>query len=303
MPTTGPIHGEPVEGEGTVADYALGLDYHIAIRGRLRRLSQAMADYSGQPVSCRPCIDTAPLLEREAARRAGIGFIAKSTMLIVPVLGPRVLLGALVTDLELPPSEPIENRCGRCTACLDACPSRAFVGPFELDARRCISYLTIEHQGNVPTPLRKALGNHLVGCDVCQAVCPFDRIEASAVMPTDNTPRPLLVRPKLVKWLEMSATDYRRVSKRSALRRLGRVQLMRNAAIALGNCKGPNAALALEKALVHPLSPIVRAHAAWALGKLDETNATTSLTAALSTETDPWVRDEIIDALRSLRGP
>lgn len=303
MPTTGPIHGDPSADEGSVADYALGLDYHIALRGRLRRLSQAMADYAGHKVWCRPCIDTAPLLEREAARRAGIGFIAKSTMLIVPGLGPRVMLGALVTDLELPASVPLENRCGRCTACLDACPSKAFVGPFELDARRCVSYLNIEHQGNVPVSLRSALGNHLVGCDVCQSVCPYDRIEAATVMPTDNTPRSRLIRPKLVQWLEMSATDYRRISKRSALRRLGRVQLIRNAAIALGNSKAPEAEEALSRALVHPLSPIIRAHAAWSLGQVGGIGALSSLSQALATETEPWVIEEIQDSILFVKQP
>lgn len=297
MPTNGPIHGDPSADEGTVADYAIGLDYHIALRGRLTRLSQAMADYSGQRVWCRPCIDTAPLLEREAARRAGLGFVAKSTMLIVPGLGSRVMLGALVTDLEFESGTAIESRCGRCTACLDACPTKAFVEPFVLDARKCLSYLNIEHQGLVPKEMRPALGNRLVGCDVCQSVCPYDRIESSKVMPTDNAPRQLLVRPKLVEWLEMSATDYRRVSKRSALRRLGRVQLMRNAAIALGNSKRVEFEPALSRALLHPLSEIVRAHAAWALGQLGTPSARASLELALATETDAWVIDEIQAAL------
>jgi epoxyqueuosine reductase len=300
MPTTGPIHEKATSDQGTVADYALGLDYHIALRGRLKRLSQALADFSGQSVWCRPCVDTAPLLEREAARRAGIGFIAKSTMLIVPGLGPRVMLGALVTDLVLPSGIPLESRCGRCTACLDACPSKAFVAPFVLDARKCVSYLNIEHQGSLPKELRPAMGNRLVGCDICQSVCPYDRIESAQVMPTDNAPRPLLVNPKLEKWLEMSATDYRRVSKRSALRRLGRVQLMRNAAIALGNSQRPEFSGVLGRALVHPISAIVRAHAAWALGKLGGADARVHLEGALPNERDPWVREEIENALSEL---
>jgi epoxyqueuosine reductase len=300
MPTTGPIHEKADFDEGVVADYALGLDYHIALRGRLQRLSQALADFSGQSVWCRPCVDTAPLLEREAARRGGIGFIAKSTMLIVPGLGPRVMLGALVTDLEIPPGIPLESRCGRCTACLDACPSKAFVAPFVLDARKCVSYLNIEHQGNLAKELRPAMGNRLVGCDICQSVCPYDRIASSHVMPTDNAPRPLLVNPKLEKWLEMSSTDYRRVSKRSALRRLGRVQLMRNAAIALGNSKRSEFSWVLGRALLHPISEIVRAHAAWALGKLGCAEARGHLERALPNETDPWVRSEIENALREM---
>jgi epoxyqueuosine reductase len=302
MPTSGPIHPRPGPTEGVIADYALGLDYHIALRGRLRRLSQAMADLSGKAVWARPCIDTAPLLEREAARRAGIGFVAKSTMLIVPGLGPRVMLGVLVTTLELPSSEPLESRCGRCTACLDACPTRAFVRPFELDARRCVSYLSIEHQGEVPVELRDGMGQHLVGCDVCQTVCPYDRIASAQVMPTDNAPRALLVNPKLERWLEMSATDYRRVTKRSALRRLGRTQLMRNAAIALGNAKQKSSVPALVKALSSPRSAIVRAHAAWALGKIGGAEAQIALERALDLEADVFVASEIRRSIKHLIG-
>jgi epoxyqueuosine reductase len=301
MPTAGPIHPRPDSTEGVVADYALGLDYHIALRGRLRRLSQAMADFSGQAVWARPCIDTAPLLEREAARRAGIGFIAKSTMLIVPGLGPRVMLGVLVTTLDLPSSEPLESRCGRCTACLDACPTQALLRPFVLDARRCVSYLSIEHQGEVPADLRDGMGQHLVGCDVCQTVCPYDRIAAAPVMPTDNAPRSVLVNPKLERWLEMTATDYRRVTKRSALRRLGRTQLMRNAAIAMGNAQQPASVAALSRALSSPRSAIVRAHAAWALGKIGNAEAKRALVRALSSEVETSVIDEIQRALGRVR--
>lgn len=282
---------------GKVASYALGLDYHIALRSRLRRIGQTLADLSGRAVWTRPCIDTAPLLEREAARRAGIGFIAKSTMLIVPGVGPRVLLAALVTDLELWQEQPERDRCGRCTACLDACPTNAFVAPYRLDARRCLSYLNIEHQGEFPRALREAAGVHLVGCDVCQTVCPYDRVEAAQVMPADASPRPLLLRPELVRWLNMSSTDYRRITKRTALRRLGRVQLMRNAAIALGNSGDHRAVPALDRVLRESNNSVVRGHAAWALGKLGRPEARACLQASLSSEADPSVRAEILAAL------
>lgn len=297
MPTTGPIHGEPSPSQGTVADYALGLDYHIAIRGRMQRLCEAMADYSGQPHWARPCIDSAPLLEREAARRAGVGFIGKSTMLIVPGLGPRVLLGVVVTTLELVEDEPMKTRCGSCTACLEACPSHAFVGPFELDARRCISYLTIEHQGRVPDELRTAMGNCLVGCDACQTACPYDRVGAALVMPSDNAPRLWLVHPELCRWLEMSSNDYRRITKRTALRRLGRVQLMRNAAIGLGNARSLATVSTLARVLVQAKSPVVRAHVAWALGQIGGDEAKAALRDATVTEEDCWVREELEHSL------
>lgn len=297
MPTTGMARGEPTAGCGEIADYALGLDYHIALRGRLQRLCQAMANLAKVSVWARPCVDTAPLLEREAARRAGIGFIAKSNMLIVPGLGPRVLLGAVVTDLELPSGTPMESRCGRCTRCLEACPTQAFVGPYELDARRCLSYLTIEHQGDSPRELREMQGTRLVGCDVCQTVCPFDRIENARVMPSDSSPRAHLLRADLRSWLRMSATDYRRITKRTALRRLGRVQLMRNAAIALGNTRDPAAVPALAEALVSNKSPIVRAHAAWALGRIGNPEARSALKRGLEVEGDDWVREEANAAL------
>ena len=305
MPTAGAIEGPVPNGCGEIADYALGLDYHIALRGRIKRLCQAMADYAGRPVWARPCVDTAPLLEREAARRAGIGFIAKSTMLIVPGLGPRLMLGAVVTDLELPAGEPMETRCGRCTLCLDACPTRAFAGPFELDARKCISYLTIEHQGEISSELRKNIGVRLVGCDVCQSVCPYDRIQSSHVMPTDNAPRSLLVHPNLKRWLQMSSTEYRRITKRTALRRLGRVQLMRNAAVAMGNSRDRAHLASLLHAVHRDKSEIVRAHAAWAIGEIasdgEWVEAANALSEALDAQESPWVREELRIALTRLR--
>lgn len=283
---------------GVVADYALGLDYHIALRSRLRRVGQALADLSGRSVWTRPCIDTAPLLEREAARRAGVGFLAKSTMLIVPGVGPRVLLATLITDLALW-SDPVEkDRCGRCTACLDACPTGAFVGPYQLDARRCLSYLTIEHQGDFPKERRREMENRLIGCDVCQSVCPYDRAESAPVLPSEMAPRAALVHPNLVQWLEMSASDYRRITKRSALRRVGRVQLMRNAAIALGNTRSQDAVAPLGRALLTNKSPIVRAHAAWALGQIGGESARECVRQALELETDPSTRRELVAALQ-----
>jgi epoxyqueuosine reductase len=303
---TGSTERAPVDADlrswrGSVASYALGLDYHIALRSRLRCIGQALADLSGRPVWTRACIDTAPLLEREAARRAGIGFIAKSTMLIVPGIGPRVLLATLVTDLELWTTDPMESRCGRCTACLDACPTSAFVSPYVLDARRCLSYLTIEHQGPIPREQRAQAGTHLFGCDVCQSVCPYDRSENASVMHSDAAPRPQLVEPDLRRWLHMSSTDYRRVSKRTALRRVGRAQLMRNAAVALGNTQRAEAVEPLALALAQNANTAVRAHAAWALGRVATAQAAAALRNACAAEQDEAVREEIELAMAAIR--
>jgi len=285
---------------GIVADYALGLDYHIALRSRLRRIGQALADLSGRSVWTRACIDTAPLLEREAARLAGIGFIAKSTMLIVPGIGPRVILASLVTDLDLWPDEPMESRCGRCTACLDACPTQAFVAPYQLDARRCLSYQNIEQAGAIEPALRENMQNRVFGCDECQTACPYDRANSAQVMTTDASPRPLLVAPDLVRWLEMTSTDYRRISKRTALRRVGRTQLMRNAAVGLGNSGASEAVAPLVRTLESNSSAVVRGHSAWALGRLGGKLAFRKLHQALSRETDDSVREEIANAIQAL---
>jgi len=282
---------------GEVAGYAQGLDYHVTLRGRLRQLGQGLADLSGRAVWTRACVDTAPILEREAARRAGIGFIAKSTMLIVPGVGPRVLLGALITDLELRPDEPMASRCGQCTACLDACPTGAFDGPFALDARRCLSYLTIEHVGSFPLSIRSNMQQRVMGCDVCQSVCPYDRSARATVMTTEVAPRPGLVGPDLARWLEMTSSDYRRITKGTAVRRLNRTQLMRNAAIALGNSANDRAVAPLARALRTHKSALVRAHVAWALGELGGAAAQQVLRNALLHEPDGSVRQEIGFAL------
>ncbi len=280
-----------------VARYAQGLDYHTALRGRLRRLAQSLANLAGRPILVRPCVDTAPLLEREAARLAGVGFIAKSTQLIAPGIGPRALLGVLLVDVELPASLPLPSRCGQCTACLDACPTKALVGPYQLDARRCISYLTIEHRGSVPRELRSKIGVRVFGCDICQQVCPFDRCTQSS---DDLEPRSQLAAPDLRAWLHMTSTDYRRIARRTALRRADRAQLVRNAAVALGNSGVLEAVADLAVALRTAPWVVVRSHVAWALGTLGGTVAKQALTEALIGEPDAEVRSEIALALSHL---
>jgi epoxyqueuosine reductase len=253
---------------GEVARYARGEDYHIVMKQKLLRLADRCREIVGREVVSRACVDTAPLLEHEVARAAGIGFTAKSTLTIVPGIGSYVLLGELLLDVELPLSEPIRQGCGSCRACLDACPTGAFVDAHVLDARRCIAYLTIEHDGSIPRELRAPIGKRVFGCDVCQEVCPFNASRAPKPRVPELTPRPELDLVDLVALLQLGSAGYRRLVKRSALRRVNRFTLARNAAIALGNSGDARAVPPLTRALAENSSALVREHAAWALGEL-----------------------------------
>ena len=287
---------------GTVARYARGADYHSVLKSKLRELADQIASLCGRPVLARPCVDTAPLLEHEAAARSGVGFVAKNTLTIVPGYGSYVLLGELLVNVAVSPLGAAEEpRCGSCRACLDACPTNAFVDANVLDARRCISYLTIELQGSIPRELRSAIGTRVFGCDVCQEVCPFNaRSENRAAAPelvavASRTDVPL-------SWLlELRSGDYRRLVKGSSMRRVTRPQLQRNAAVALGN-SGEKAAVApLIAALSGNPSPMVREHAAWALGELGYDSGADALRAAQG-DTDPAVGAEAGAALARLTG-
>ncbi|HTE56065.1 MAG TPA: tRNA epoxyqueuosine(34) reductase QueG [Kofleriaceae bacterium] len=286
---------------GQVARYARGRDYHLVMKEMLRELAARVGRHAGRPVAARPCVDTAPVLEREVAARAGLGFVGKNNMLIAPGIGSYVLLGELLLDVELEPSaaEAPAARCGECRACLDACPTGAFVGPFQLDARRCISYLTIEHRGPIPRELRPLIGTRVFGCDVCQEVCPFNaaapaRVEPAPALRSSGPDRDWL---DLVRVLGLGTAQLRRLVRRTSLRRAGRDGLLRNVCVALGNAGNPAAVPALARALGGHRSPLVRSHAAWALGRL---GARDQLGAALAGEADPGVRGEIEAALAEI---
>lgn len=283
----------------TIARYARGDDYHVVLRERLRTLADACAALAGRPVLARPCVDTAPLLEREAAARAGLGFIAKSTLLIAPGLGSHVLLGELLVDLDVVPSPRVAPGCGACRACLDACPTRAFVAAHVLDARRCISYLTIELKGSMPRELRPLVGTRVFGCDVCQDVCPFNA-GAGAHGAGGLASRRELETPDLTELLSLGSAAYRRLIRGTALRRASRARLARNAAVALGNGGDARAVEPLTRALDSHSSPLVRGHAAWALGRLGGAAAGAALTRAASCDSDSGVRAEAVLALESL---
>ncbi|HNQ22255.1 MAG TPA: tRNA epoxyqueuosine(34) reductase QueG [Phycisphaerae bacterium] len=222
---------------GRVACYAWGEDYHVVLREQLHGLADAIRDRVGREVPMRVCVDTAPLVEREWAARAGVGWIGKNTLVLHPRLGSYTFLGVLVTTLELVPDEPMPDHCGTCTACLDACPTGAFPAPYRMDARRCISYLTIEHRGRIPDEFHAALGNWVFGCDVCQEVCPYNR-RAPVTSEPRFAIRPPLPYPGLEALMHWTTEDYRRVLRGSAMRRAKLGMLQRNAGLARRNITG-----------------------------------------------------------------
>ena len=288
---------------GTVARYARGEDYHLVMKRKLAALAERVEAIVGARVPSRICVDTAPLLEHATARAAGIGFSGKSTLTIVPGLGTWVLLGELLVGVELEPSEPIPSGCGSCRACLDACPTGAFVSAEVLDARRCISYLTIENEGPIPLELRSKIGQRIFGCDVCQEVCPFNASPAPKPRAPELDARPELETPDLERLLEMGSADHRKLVKRTALRRSKRQTLARNAAVALGNSRDPRASLPLERALAKNPSALVRSHAAWALGELGRAvspSARKALAQAAQSDESDAVKSEAEAALARL---
>jgi epoxyqueuosine reductase len=258
---------------GPVARYARGEDYHDVVLERLRELHRWVDAAVGRAVPGKAYVDTGPLLERDLARRAGLGWFGKNTNLLNPQLGSFFFLGALLLDLELAPDAPFEaDRCGSCTRCLDACPTDAFVGPRKLDATRCISYLTIELKEAIPEPLRERLGGLIYGCDVCQDVCPYN-IKFAKVLPEGSpyAPREALgtkdARTLARELLMMDQPEFSAAFKGSPMKRAKRRGLARNAAVVLGNVGTLDDISVLEAALQHD-EPLVRAHAAWALGRI-----------------------------------
>ena len=264
------------EPPGPVARYARGDDYHDVMLARLRELHDWIAERAGREVRSKAYVDTGPILERDLARRAGLGWFGKNTMLVNPHLGSFFFLGALLVDIELAPDEPFEaDRCGTCTRCLDACPTDAFVGPRALDATRCISYLTIELRGAIPKELREQVGDRLYGCDVCQDVCPWNvRFAGALAEESPYAARGVLAdrdaRTLAREILAMDDEGFRAAFKGSPMKRAKLRGLKRNAAVVLGNVGDGDDRAALAAALEDG-EPLVREHAAWALAQLDRT--------------------------------
>jgi epoxyqueuosine reductase len=277
---------------GLIASYAWGNDYHDVLTPRLHQLATSVqAEY-------RACVDTSPVLERELATRARMGFVGKNTNLIHPHLGSWLFLGELLVSVELsaedasPDPRAHNDGCGSCTRCLDACPTKALVAPYLLDARRCISYLTVELKGAIPLALRPLVGNRILGCDVCQEVCPWNRRFARPTAEPAFQPRPDAVAPRLLELIALDEDGFRQRFAHSPVKRAKRRGLLRNVATALGNWGDAAAVPALTGAL-HDPEPLIRGHAAWALGRIATDTAGHALEQALAAENDESVREEL----------
>lgn len=292
---------------GQIAAYAWGDDYHEAIKPLLFQLDAAIRAASGRTTLGRAYVDAGPVLERSWAQEAGLGFIGKNACLIAPRLGSWTFLAMLLTPEEIAPfsllagGERQEARapaqtCGSCTRCLDVCPTHAFAAPHLLDGRRCISYLTIELRGSIPHPLRPQMGNWIFGCDLCQEVCPYNRRFARPARLAALQARPEVVAPRLLDLLALDEAGFRQRFRKSPVLRAKRRGLLRNVCVALGNWGDPAAAPALIEAL-HDDEPLVRGHAAWALGRIPLPAARQALLAAEQREPDSSVRDELAAAL------
>lgn len=262
----GSTHASRITHHGTVARYACYRDYHNVLGERLKQLAAFLDRLGGPGTRSLWYTDTGPLLERDLARRAGLGFVGKHTNLISRRFGNWILLAEVLTTLELPPDEPERNRCGSCTRCLAACPTGAIKAPFQLDARLCISYLTIELKGPIPIELRPAIGRRVFGCDDCLAVCPWNRFARQGRLMQAHA-RPDLETPDLLELLALDEAGFKRRFAGTPLLRAGRRGLLRNVCVALGNSGDPAALPALENAAKDP-EPLIAEHARWAVEQL-----------------------------------
>lgn len=292
------------EPSGPVARYARGDDYHDVMRERLEELHRWLAGELGHELPGRAYVDTGPILERDLARRAGLGWFGKNTNLLNPQRGSFFFLGALLVGVRVTPSAPFEaDRCGTCRRCIEACPTDAITGPRQLDATRCISYLTIEQRGAIPEALRERMGGLLYGCDVCQDVCPWNGRFSNA-LPDESPflPREVLAgrdaRTLARELLAMSHEEFSRAFSRSPMKRAKLRGLKRNAAVVLGNVGSDEDVPTLVAALSGE-DPLVRRHAAWALARMGSPGAREALRAAESSEADISVLDEIRSGLSS----
>jgi epoxyqueuosine reductase len=282
---------------GAISVYARHRDYHDVLKGKLKQLG-AFLITAARPkqVDVKVFVDTAPLLEKPLAARAGLGWQGKHTNLVSREFGSWLFLGAILTDLDLPPDPPEADHCGQCRACLDACPTRAFNAPYRLDARRCISYLTIEHKGPIPHEFRTAIGNRIFGCDDCLAVCPWNKF-ASAGREAKLAARADLNAPRLGELASLDDASFRALFARSPIKRVGRERFVRNVMIAIGNSNDRAlAATAAER--LDDEAPLVRGAAIWALARLVSRAEFSSLAAAgLQTEREVTVAQEWSAAL------
>lgn len=282
---------------GKIARYARGDDYHAVMKARLRRFVEGLSERAKRPVKARIFVDDGPMNDRAAAERAGVGWFGKNTNILTPSHGSWVLLGQVVTDLELQPDAPLRKTCGECVRCIEACPTGAIVAPYVIDNKRCISFLTIELRGPIPRALRPLIGDWVFGCDVCQDVCPVNRKAALGLEPAFRQ-RHDFAAPALIPLLRLDDAAFQDRFRNSPVKRAKRVGLQRNVCVALGNIGDPSAVPALVEALKSG-EPLVRSHAAWALGRIGGAEA--ALAHALTTEKDPEVVEEVEAALAEPR--
>jgi epoxyqueuosine reductase len=263
--------GEPDPARAALARYAWGDDYHVVLEERLARLVAWMREAHPEPFEARPYVDTGPVQERVYAQHAGLGWIGKNTCVVNPDLGSWIFLSAIICSLPLEPDAPALDQCGACTLCLDACPTGAIVAPYVLDARRCLSYLTIELKGPLPVEQREATGRHAYGCDICQEVCPWNLSPTTAVSRDPAwAARPGLEGPRLLDLWRRRDDELRALLKGSAMKRAGVRRLRRNLAVAIGNSGDPEAIAALAACNEETAAdPLVAEHVAWAREKLD----------------------------------
>jgi epoxyqueuosine reductase len=287
-PRTDPLAIMKSRNRGAISVYAQGDDYHEVIKPRLKRLGRWLIDRAGGDIKV--FVDTAAVMEKPLAEAAGLGWQGKHTNLVSRQLGSWLFLGAIFTTQDLPPDAPERDHCGTCQACLDVCPTAAFPAPYRLDARRCISYLTIEHKGAIPHELRPLMGNRIYGCDDCLAVCPWNKF-AQAGREMKLEAREALRAPALAELARVDDAAFRALFAKSAVKRLGRNRFLRNVLIAIGNSGDVSLAAEAER-LLGDASPLVRGAAVWALGRLDRARLVANAARYRAAEADTDVGAE-----------
>ena len=294
--------GSSVEGDGNlrgkIARYAWGDDYHEVIKKRLRQFCDGLEARLGAPIRTRIFVDDGPMNDRAAAERAGLGWFGKNTNILTPSHGSWVFLAQVITDMRLVPDSPLKKTCGSCVRCIDACPTGAIVAPYVIDNRKCISFLTIELRGPIPKDLRPLIGDWVFGCDICQDVCPVNLKAVPGLEPAFQQ-RHDFSAPELIPLLDLDDEGFRERFRNSPVKRAKRVGLQRNVCVALGNIGDATAVPALSKALESD-SPLIRGHAAWALGRIGGDEAMRALRTASALPQEDEVHEEMQDALDHL---
>lgn len=285
--------------KGWISRYAWGDDYHEIVKGKLSLLLGFIKKITPEDLKSRFYVDTGPVLDRVYGKYSGIGWFGKNTCLINQQIGSWIFIGEIITSLELDYDSPVPDRCGTCTRCIDACPTGALLHPYVLDSRLCISYLTIELREKIPLELRDKVGNNIYGCDICQDVCPWNR-RAKVTHESSFQPRGGLYNPDLSSIAQLTEEDFRMIFKGTPVKRVKRRGFIRNALVAMGN-SGERDFIPHIKKCLEDKDPLVRAHASWALWKLEGEDSYETLSNLLDVESDPMVREEIVSILNEYK--